>query len=126
MMNTKLSKREFYTQTDTRKYKSEWIVFWITIAVNILDIVIAPFFIVATLVTAVCGFGVKTTLDKRWGIPLIVLGVVTILLMIPEGLFAFGMPMALSGWWFYRVLGNLDKAYAQYLETGVVPNLKGQ
>lgn len=124
-MDRKLSKQEFYAQVSPRKRRPEWIIFWIMMAVNIIDIVIVPFFIVVTLVAAVCGFGIKTTLDKRWGIPLIVLGAAIVLLLIPAGLFVFGMPMVLSGLQFYKVLGNLDKAYTQYLETGVLPDLKG-
>ena len=67
----------------------------------------------------------KKTMDKRWGVVLMVMGVISFI-MIGIGLGGQGVVMIVSGWWFYRVLGNLDKAYAQYLETGVIPDLKGQ
>ncbi len=125
MMNTKLSKREFYTQTDTRKYKLEWIGFWTATILSAFYIIITPWAIVALPSCVICGIFLKKTMDKRWGVVLMVMGVISFI-MIGIGLGGQGVVMIVSGWWFYRVLGNLDKAYAQYLETGVIPDLKGQ
>lgn len=101
--------------------------FWVMFAINVIDILLAPaLFLVATLAAAVCGFGIKTTLDKRWGIPLIIMGAVSIVIMIPAGLFVLGMPMVVSGLKFYTVLENLDKAYHAYLKTGTFSDHKGQ
>lgn len=126
MMNTKLSKSEFYAQTATQKRRPEWILFWVTIAVSIICIPIGGYVVMAAILAcAVCGFGIKKTLDKRLGLVMLVLGVISCLLLLPAGVFGPGMVMALSGWLFYKILGNLDKAYNQYLETGEVPDLKG-
>lgn len=125
MMNTKLSKREFYAKTSNRKYKLEWIIFWTATIINVFGIIVTPGAVVATLSCAICGIFLKKTMDKRWGVVLIVMGGISAL-MVGLSLMGLAVLVIISGIQFYRVYGNLDKAYARYLETGVVPDLKGQ
>lgn len=122
-MAVTLSKREFYAKTSTRKYKLEWVVFWGAAIINALCIIVSPGAIVATLSCAICGFFLNKTMDKRWGIVLLVMGVISTIMM--GFTLGMGVVMIVNGLQFYRVFEHLDKAYAQYLESGVVPDFKG-
>lgn len=123
-MNKKLSKSEFYAKASARKYKVEWIVFWGATIVNALCIIVTPAAIVATLACAVCGIFLKKTMDRRWGVVLLVMGVISFIMMgFTHGM---GIVMIVNGIQFYQVFDNLDKTYARYLETGEIHDLKGQ
>ena len=119
-----LSKKEYYNQVTPKKSKS-LLVWWIVaLAINIVGLVIGPASILGVIACLVCWFGGKAGCNKWWGIGLAVCGAVQWILIYVIGGVVPWVEIFI-GIYMFQTYNNLDKAYAQYLETGVVPDLKG-
>ena len=119
-----LSKKEYYNQVTPKKSKS-LLVWWIVaLAINIVGLVIGPASILGVIACLVCWFGGKAGCNTWWGIGLAVCGAVQWILIYVIGGVVPWVEIFI-GIYMFQTYNNLDKAYAQYLETGVVPDLKG-
>lgn len=117
-----LSKKEYYAQVTPKKSIRIW---WIVaLVINIIGVAMGPASILGVISCIVCWVGGNASCNKWWGVALAVCGAIQFILIYVIG---GVMPwvMLFVGVYMYQIYDNLDKAYAAYLETGEIPDLKG-
>lgn len=117
-----LSKKEYYAQITTKKSIKIW---WIVaLIINIIGVAMGPASILGVISCIVCWAGGNASCNKWWGVALAACGAIQFILIYVIG---GVMPwvMLFVGVYMYQIYDNLDKAYATYLETGEIPDLKG-
>ena len=123
-MNQALTKKEYYHAMNPKKNKLVWGLWILSMVINLIGIVGGPASILGLIACIVCGFGVKSSFNKWWGMTLAIIGGVQwVLVYVIGGV----VPLIeiIVGVYVFQILNNLDKAYAEYLKTGSVPDTTG-
>lgn len=123
-MEHTLSKKEYYEKVTPKKSKSMLICWIIALVINVIGLLLGPASILGIIACLVCWFGGKANCNKWWGVVLSVCGAVQwILIYVIGGVVPF--IEIIVGIYIYQTYNNLDKAYAEYLEKGVMPDVTG-
>lgn len=123
-MEQVLSKKEYYNQVTPKKSKSLKIWWIVALVINIVGLVMGPASILGVIACLVCWFGGNASCNKWWGIALAVCGAVQLILIYVIGGVVPYVEIII-GVYMFQTYNNLDKAYAQYLETGELPDTAG-